>query len=112
VLGKEYWDRWEGNGYRATTGSLIDHVKLVEVAERLELKEKAKVKEVAEMLEKGEDLGIAGEGRWSSEGDNNESVFEYGSRVADSLQTALNDGIMFGLYTRDQLPGRISSAAL
>jgi hypothetical protein len=39
VLGKEYWDRWEGNGYRATTGSMIDHVKLVEVAERLELKE-------------------------------------------------------------------------
>jgi hypothetical protein len=107
VLGKEYWDKWEGNGSRVTTGSMIDREKLVEVAERLEMKKKAKVREVAEMMENGADLGIEGEGRWPSEGDNNESVYEYGSRVADSLQTVLKDGIMFGPYTRDQLPWEI-----
>ena len=63
VLGSDYWDVWEGNAYKPTNGSMIDHVKLVEVAERLELKEKDKVKEIAEMLENGADLGIAGEGR-------------------------------------------------
>jgi hypothetical protein len=107
VLGNEYWDKWDGNGYRATTGSMIDHVKLVEVAERLELKEKAKVREVAKMLEKGADLGIAGEGRWPSEGENNECVYEYGSTLADSLQSALKDGIMFGPCERHQLPWEV-----
>jgi hypothetical protein len=42
VLGREYWDVWEGNDYKPTEGSMIDHVKLLEVADRLELKEKAK----------------------------------------------------------------------
>ena len=58
MLGREYWDVWEGNDYKPTDGSLIDHVKLLEVADRLELKEKAKVQETADMLEHGADLGI------------------------------------------------------
>ena len=53
VLGREYWDVWEGNDYKPTQGSMIDHVKLLEVADRLELKEKAKVQETADMLEHG-----------------------------------------------------------
>ena len=53
VLGREYWDVWEGNDYKPTDGSMIDHVKLLEVADRLELKEKAKVQETANMLEHG-----------------------------------------------------------
>ena len=53
VLGREYWDVWEGNDYKPTDGSMIDHVKLLEVADRLELKEKAKVQETADMLEHG-----------------------------------------------------------
>ena len=48
----------KGNDYKPTDGSLIDHVKLLEVADRLELKEKAKVQETADMLEHGADLGI------------------------------------------------------
>ena len=69
---------------------------MIEISERLELPEKAKVQEIATMLEYGADLGIEGEGRWPSEGPNNESVYDYGSRVADSLQTAVRDGIMHG----------------
>ena len=53
VLGREYWDVWEGNDYKPTDGSMIDHVKLLEVADRLELKEKAKEQETADMLEHG-----------------------------------------------------------
>ena len=107
VLGKEYWDVWEGNDYKPTEGSMIDHIKLLEVADRLELKEKAKVQETADMLEHGANLGISGEGRWPSEGDNNKSVYEFGSRVADSLQTALKEGIMFGPFERHQLPWEV-----
>ena len=56
------------------------------------------------MLEYGADLGIEGEWRWSLEGPNNESVYDYGSRVADSLQTALQDGIMYGPLRREEMP--------
>ena len=79
VLGKEYWDKWDKHEYVVTPGSIIDHEKLVEIAERLELKEQAKVKEIAEMLEHGADLGIEGEGRWASEGENNTTVYEFGA---------------------------------
>ena len=94
VLGDDYWAVWKPNDYKLERGSLIDHKKVVEIAERLELPEKAKVQEIATILEYGADLGIEGEGRWPSEGPNNESVYDFGSRVADSLQTAVNDGIM------------------
>ena len=45
----------------------------------MELKEQAKMKEIAEMLEHGADLGIEGEGRWASEGENNTTVYEFGA---------------------------------
>ena len=44
------------------------------------------------------------QGRWLSEGPNNDSVYEFRPRVADSLQTALNDGIIYGPLTREELP--------
>ena len=77
VLGEDYWAVLEGNSYREEKGSLIDHKKVIEIAERLEIPEKAKVKEIAAMLEDGADLGIEGEDRWPSEGPNNESVYAY-----------------------------------
>ena len=59
-LGEGYWAVWEGNSYKEERGSLIDHGKVMEIAERLELPEKAKVQEIATMLEYGADLGIEG----------------------------------------------------
>ena len=85
VLGKDYWDQCDKHDYVVAPGSIIDHEKLVEIAERLELKEQAKVEEIAGMLEHGADLGIEGEGRWASEGENNPTVYEFGARVADLL---------------------------
>ena len=46
--------------YKEERGSLIDHNKVIEIAERLELPEKAKVQEIATMLEYGADLCIEG----------------------------------------------------
>ena len=51
VLGKDYWDQWDKHEYVVTPGSIIDHGKLGEIAERLELKEQANVEEIAGMLE-------------------------------------------------------------
>ena len=97
IILEDYWAVWEANSYKQESGSLIDHDKVIEISESLELPEKAKVQEIARMLEYGADHGIEGEGRWPSEGPNNESVYDLGSRVADSLQTALRDGIMYGV---------------
>ena len=84
-LGDDHWAVWEKNCYREERGSMIDHKKVEEIAKRLEIPEKVKVSEIACMLENGANLGNEGEGRWPSEGPNNDSVYEFGARVADSI---------------------------
>ena len=103
-LGDAYWENWVRNPYREEKGSFIDHDKLREVAEAMDHPEKEKVEEIATMLEHGADLGIKGEGRWPSVGKNNASVYAYGQRVADSLQTGVKDGILYGPLRREELP--------
>ena len=48
------------------------------------------------MLKDRANLGVSGEVRWATEGPKSSSVYDYEIRVADSLQTAMNDGIMYG----------------
>ena len=66
--------------------------------------EKEKVEEIAVMLEHGANIGVEGEGRWPSVGKNNSSVYTFGDRVGDSLQTGVRDGIFYGPLRRDELP--------
>ena len=49
-------------------------------------------------------LGVEGEGRWSSWEPNNPSVYMYGSRVADALQTGIKEGIIYGPMKKEDLP--------
>ena len=93
-LGDAYWDQWVCNPYREEKGSFINHDELRLVAEEMDHPEKEKVEEIAVMLEHGANIGVEGEGRWPSVGKNNESVYSYGDRVADSLQTGVRDGIL------------------
>ena len=39
-LEDDYWNKWVTNPYKQETGSMIDHVKVREVADRLELPNK------------------------------------------------------------------------
>ena len=93
VLDDSYWDKWEGNSYKQETGSFISHMKLAEAAARLGIMEKAKVAETCKMLKEG-----------ASTGPNSSTVYNFGSRVADSLQTAVKDGIMYGPLLKSQIP--------
>ena len=93
-LGDAYWDKWVCNPYREEKGSFIDHNELREVAEEMDHPEKEKVEAIAVMLEHGANIGVEGEGRWPSVGKNNGSVYTFGDRVADSLQTGVKDGIL------------------
>ena len=104
-LPKEYWDKWEKREYAPKDGmSWIDPDKLVAEAIRLNVKEKAKLEVIREMLEKGADLGVEAEGRMPTNGRNQPSVKKYGARVADSLQTGIKDGIIFGPFDKSEVP--------
>ena len=76
----------------------------MEAAARLGLVEKEKVAKTCQMLKDGANIGVSGEGRWATEGPNSSSVYDYWVRVADSLQTAVNDGIMYGPLKRSEIP--------
>ena len=83
---------------------MINDQKVREVADRLELIEKSKVDNICTMLRDRANIGVEGEGRWPSWGRNNPTVYQFGERVADSLQTAVKDGIMYGPLKRKELP--------
>ena len=104
VLSDEYWEEWVTNSYREEKGSFIDHNELRKVAMEMNYSEMRKVEEIAVMLEHGANIGVEGEGRWPSEEDNNESVYVYGERVADALQTGVKEGILYGPMERGELP--------
>ena len=84
--------------------SWIKPEELKKEAERLGMKEKLKLDEIVKTLEEGANLEVKGEGRWSSRGRNNPSTLEYGARLADSLQSAIKDGFMWGPLTEEEMP--------
>ena len=104
VLNDSYWEKWDSNAYKEEFGSFVSHVRMAEAAARLGLVEKEKVAKTCQMLKDGANIGVSGEGRWATEGPNSSSVYDYGVRVADSLQTAVNDGIMYGPLKRSEIP--------
>ena len=104
VLGEEYWGKWQKNPYRKEKGSLISHEEIRRVAEEMNFREEDKVEEIADMLEHGADLGVSGEGRLPSVEKNNPSVYEYGARVADAIQTGVKDGILYGPLRKEEIP--------
>jgi hypothetical protein len=92
------------NSYRKKKGSFIDHNELRVVAEEMDHPEKEKVEAIAVMLEYGADIGVQGEGLWPSVGKNNDSMYEYGDHVADSLQPGVKDGILYESLRKEELP--------
>ena len=104
-LGDEYWSKWEKMQYEPENNkSWIKPEELKKEAERLGMTEKLKLEEIVKTLEAGANLEVKGEGRWSSRGRNNPSTLEYGARLADSLQSAIKDGFMWGPLTEEEMP--------
>ena len=102
-LDEDYWSKWDKKEYTPTHGSMVDHKALKRVAVRLGYKDMKKVDFICGFLEHGADLGVEEEGRLPSKGDNNATCYEYGDRVADSLQAGLNDGYLCGPLTRSEV---------
>ena len=98
-LGDVYWSKWRKNPYSNVCGSMVDHTALLEIASSLGHPDMRRVKYIAEMLMNGAVLGVEQEGRWPSRGLNKQSAYQYGDRVADSLQTGLDEGFLCGPFT-------------
>ena len=75
-LGEEYWSKWDKKEYEPRMGSMVDHVALERVATRLGYNDMRKVKYVCDFLGNGASLGIEGEGRLPSMGQNNQTFYE------------------------------------
>ena len=101
-FGEEYWSKWIRNEYSRTKGSLIDHVKFGRVAQELGYGNIKKIEYIKDFLENGAVLGVESNGRWPSVGKNSPSAYEYGERVADSLQQGIRDGYLFGPFTASE----------
>ena len=106
ALNKEYWEAWEVRKYEDRTRkvSWIDHVKLKAEAVRVGIQDQVWVDSVCSTMENGAPLGCLGEGRMPCDSKNSESSYEHGARVADSLQSYIKDGYMYGPYKKEDLP--------
>ena len=102
-LEKEYWPKWKKEKYTLRLGSMVNHEALEKAATRLGYKDMRKVRHICKILKDGAPLDIEGEGRMSSRGENNRTVYDYGSRVADSLQAGIEDGYMCGPLTKQEV---------
>ena len=103
-LGEEYCRGWYNNPYKPDRGSFMDHTQIERIADEVGYKRRLKMKEIITNLRDGADLGITGEGRWPSVGVNNPSVAQYGERVADSLQSGILQGYIYGPIKEEDLP--------
>ena len=65
------------NGYKEEKGSMINDLKVREVADRLKLIEKSKVDNICTKLREGANIGVEGKGRWPSWGRNNSMVYQF-----------------------------------
>ena len=102
-FGDDYWKTWIRRDYESMSGSLVNHNAVREVANRLGYKDMNKIDYICKMLDEGAVLGVQGEGRWPSEGINSKTVYEFGNRVADSLQSGILDGYLCGPLSRDDI---------
>ena len=65
----------------------------------------SKVEEICKIMDKGADLGIVGEGRWSTRGVNTSSAIEDGEKLMDSLQASIILGHMKGPLDEEEVEG-------
>ena len=101
-FGEAYWSEWIRRDYALTQGSIINHTEFGRVAQELGYSKLKKIEYIKNFLEHGAVLGVESNGRWPSAGSNSSSAYEFGERVADSLQQGIREGYLFGPFTRGE----------
>ena len=62
-----------------------------------------KVNEIVKIMIKGADLGITGEGRWPSIGENSPNTEVFGERLVNALQASIILGYLCGRLTEEEV---------
>ena len=103
----EFWDTWPYFPMPSRVESWISPKKLIKRAKSSKFPKLEWVKSVAGDLTHGVDLGFRGAGRLEGEGKNAKSLISAGYRAYDAVASWVDQGLVSGPLTRDQLPPRI-----
>ena len=109
-LPAQYWTRWNKRGLEQLlpVRSWVEAGSLRKLAKDLEYRDEKRLGRVCERLEKGADIGCQGRGRLATGVKNNPSDFEFGERVANSLQQWVEEGIAAGPLREEEIPWKAS----
>jgi len=103
----DFWANWGYSPLEMQPKSWINHGNLLRLAEVLGFWDMEWVRKVCQDLKEGYDIGVRGAARLPSHGENHQSVYEYGSRVADTLCSWVRQGLVAGPLDREELPANI-----
>ena len=106
ILPASYWLHWNKRTFEETlpSKSWVSGAKLRELCDLLGYKDQDRLHRVCQRLENGADIGCRGRARLPTITPNSPSAYEYGARVADSLQEWINQGIVVGPLLREEVP--------
>ena len=100
----KWWSCWNKNPLgQDYNGPKMDVVEIRKVAAEVGYGWDSKVDEICKVMEEGADLGISGEGRWSTRGVNTSSAIEDGEKLMDSLQASINLGHIKGPLVEEEV---------
>ena len=108
ILPASYWVNWNLKTFQQVlpTSSWVSSSRLREVCEQVGYADKNRLEKVCKRLELGADIGCNGRARLPTETLNSRSAYEYGSRVANSLQEWIIQGILVWHLAREEEPWR------
>ena len=105
VFPAQYWSKWKKRSLDMLLpgSSWVSAQGLRDLAERAQFPHYSMLDRVCERLENGAKVGCEGRGRLPTVAKNARSVFEYGDRVSDALQTWVCEGIAAGPLREEEL---------
>ena len=106
TLPANYWSKWNKRTFSQVlpTKSWVSSTKIQELCQEVGYRDAARLKRVVDRLDNGADIGCVGRARLPTVTPNGSSAYEYGARVADSLQDWINQGILVGPLSREEVP--------
>ena len=100
---RAFWAKFTKRSMGDKPRSWISAQKLREVANRVGYKDLGEVEKIAKILEEGAVLGARGSARMGTKMKNAPSCAFYGERVIDSLQDWLDQDLVAGPFTKEEL---------
>ena len=105
-VNKEWWACWTKNPLgQEYNGPKLNSEEVRKVAIEVGYGWDSKVEEICKVMDDGANLGIVGEGRWSTKGVNTDSAIQDGEKLMDSLQASIELGHIKGPLDEEEVKG-------